>query len=91
MKRKLMSIFSDNGFIKGLAGSFANKHVRNAGIVAAVFLLACGPMVTSLEFKAVAHGFTHSLQEQFMFLPVPFTQAKLTKTSLLPTLSLTSK
>ncbi|MFN5251962.1 MAG: SUMF1/EgtB/PvdO family nonheme iron enzyme [Bacteroidota bacterium] len=46
MKRKLMSIFSDNGFIKGLAGSFANKHVRNAGIVAAVFLLACGPMDT---------------------------------------------
>jgi hypothetical protein len=42
-------------------------------------------LVTSLEFKAVALGFTHSLQELFMFHPVLSTLVRQTKTSLLHT------
>src|SRR5689334_2209500 len=46
MKRKLMSYFSGNSFVKGMLRTFANKKVRNASIAAVIVLLACGPADT---------------------------------------------
>lgn len=46
MKRKLKCNFSASGFVNSLLKPFANRTVRNTGIVAVIALLACGPADT---------------------------------------------